>query len=256
MRFEIFHPCDALRAYVACFIISENEPALPYTVLPDTALVMGFQYKGQLALVSEHGARPLATAGITGLQQEHRRFLNSQFTGTVLVKFKPGGAASFFRLPLHELFGQSLSLDLLAPRSASIRVEEQLGEARSDTARIEVIEDFLLSCKVDQPEDKLAIAAVQLITQSGGAIRIAELAKQLYTSASPLEKRFRSRIGASPKKFAQIIRFQNLLASSGNVHSAAAKAYEGGYFDQAHFINDFRRFSGQTPQAFFAGKLR
>ena len=254
MRFEVFYPCAALSADVACFIISENETASPYTVLPDTALVMGFQYRGRLAIVREDGAQPLAAAGITGLQQAYKRFQAITPTSTILVKFRPAGATAFFRPPAHELFGQSCSLDLLIPRAAISIIGEQLSEAHSDSARIRVTEAFLLSCKKEIRQDALVLEAVRLIEQSAGKIRMAALAKQLYTSASPLEKRFRSRIGSSPKQFASIVRFQRILASSNNSHNAAARAYEAGYFDQAHFIKDFHRFSGQTPEVFFTGR--
>ncbi|MBE7170267.1 MAG: helix-turn-helix transcriptional regulator [Williamsia sp.] len=255
MRFELFHPCAALTPYIASFVIAESEATLPYAVLPDTSLVMGFQYKGRLAAVSGTGAQqPLSTIGITGLHMECRHFQNLLPTGTVLVRFKPGGAAAFFRQPVNELFGQSLSLDLFTPPAAIRFVEEQLGEAHSDAARIKVIESFLMSCKMSRPQDALVLEAVRLIERSAGVIPIAQVAKSLYTSASPLEKRFRSCIGTSPKKYAQIVRFQSILTAGNPRQGAAARAYEAGYFDQAHFIKDFRRFSGQTPEAFFTGK--
>ena len=254
MRFETFQPCEALRNEIACFIISENDSEQPYIVLPDTALVMGFQYKGRLSSLINDEAHELATSGITGLQNGFRLFKNIHATGSILVRFKPGGASAFFRLPVHELFDQSLSLDGLISRRVVSIIEEQLQAACSDTARIRIIEAFLLSRRHSPNPDPLVMNAVALIQRAGGNIRIAQLARELYTSSSPLEKRFRSRIGATPKKYAAIIRFRNIISAGQAAKSPANGAFEAGYFDQAHFIKDFRRFTGTTPGQFFSAK--
>jgi hypothetical protein len=59
----------------------------------------------------------LAISGISGLADHSRIFRNSPYVGSVLVFFKAGGAANFFRQPLHEIFRDSVSLDNLMLRS-------------------------------------------------------------------------------------------------------------------------------------------
>lgn len=251
MRFEIFEPCDALKGEIASFVVSENEGNEVYHVLPDTALVLGFQYNGRIALVTDNLYRPMAAAGITGLQNSVRSFKSITSTGSVLVKFKPGGAASFFRLPLHELFEQSLSLESMIDQKLIDIVEQKLEAAVNDIARIKIVESFLLSIRKVRQRDILVEGATALIQQARGNIRISDLAKQLLTSPSPLEKRFRSIIGASPKKYASIVRFKSIINASKDSCTPAARAYKAGYFDQAHFIRDFKRFTGQTPEEYF-----
>src|ERR1700742_4080618 len=111
MKFQVHLPCDQLLPYVKHLIISENEHAGTYQVLPDTALVIGFQYRGKLAYLADDQAHPLTTAGITGLRDTYRVFQNTAGVGSVLVVFRENGAAMFLRHPLHELFGESLSLE-------------------------------------------------------------------------------------------------------------------------------------------------
>ena len=111
VKFQVYLPCDQLLPYVKHLIISENENANTYQILPDTALVIGFQYRGKLAYLTDAQTHPLATSGITGLMDTYRIFQNTAGTGSVLVVFRENGAARFLRQPLHELFGESLSLE-------------------------------------------------------------------------------------------------------------------------------------------------
>ena len=98
--------------------------------------------------------------------------------------------------------------------------------------------------------DKLITEAVKLIYESKGNIRIKELNEKLFISQSPLEKRFRKVVGTSPKKFASIIRFNAVLEDISTTKSLSEICYENHFFDQAHFIKDFKQFTGETPEKF------
>ncbi|HEV2482456.1 MAG TPA: hypothetical protein VGS79_22480 [Puia sp.] len=78
-------------------VISETGGAGAYPILPDTALVMGFQYAGKLAYLHNDDTRFLAPAGITGLLDRYRLFKNGPATGSVLITFREMGLAAFIR---------------------------------------------------------------------------------------------------------------------------------------------------------------
>ena len=86
-----------------------------------------------------------------------------------------------------------------------------------------------------------------------GSIAISNLSHTLNTSERSLERIFRERVGLSPKKFARIVRFQNILRTIENVPDSKMldAALTFGYFDQSHMIRDFREFSGKSPQDYF-----
>ena len=254
MKFDIYIPTDILKPYIQSFVIQETVDENVYKVLPNTGLVIGFQYKGKLSYLDNENEKPLSTSGITGLRDSYRVFKNSKDIGTVLVFFKEAGAASFFRQPLHELFRESISLDNFMLRSELLLLEERLYEARSDETRIEVVEEFLISRLAYVEPDQLVLAALALIHKSKGNIRIKELMQQLHISQSPLEKRFRQAVGASPKKFASIVRLKNAIQHYSPQDSLTALSYEAGYYDQAHFIKEFKTFTGDTPETFFRSK--
>lgn len=250
MRFESIQPVAALRPYVAKLVISENAELQTYTVFPSTTLVAGFQYKGKLTLLSEGSTETLSTAGITGLTNAPKQFSSTAGTGTILIYFTETGLSFFTRLPIHELFNQSISLDCLFLPGQIAVVEEKLSGADTDKGRINIVERFLVDQLREIEQDRLVVEAVRLIHESKGILRISELHKKLHTSASPLEKRFRQRVGTTPKKFASIVRFNTALAALGNGKSLTEICYDSNFFDQAHFIKDFSQFSGQTPERF------
>jgi AraC-like DNA-binding protein len=251
MRFEIFMPSNILKPYIKHFVISENPVSEAYKVLPNTSLVLGFQYKGRLSYLDHQNEHPLASSGITGIQSTYKIFKNTEPIGSILVFFKEMGASFFFKPPIHELFAESIALDLLVPKSLIAQQEELLQAANTDRQRLQVIELFLISQLKDKDTDPLVVAAVQYIEQSKGMIRISELAEKLNTSKSPLEKRFRNVIGASPKKYASIVRFRTILEEHQKYASFTELSYALGYFDQAHLIKDFKTFTGCTLEEYF-----
>lgn len=254
MSYQTYIPCDILKPYVSSLAVSEAAEESVYKVLPGTGLVIGFQYKGRLSRMEEGKPVLLDTAGITGLNDQFRVFQNIAGTGSVLVYFREAGAAPFFRQPLHELFRESVSLDNLVLRSELLITEEQLCEATTDAGRISIIERFLIARLQPAEQDKLVLAALALIHKAKGVIRISELAKALHTSQSPLEKRFRKAVGASPKKFASVVRLKQVLQQYDPQNTLTGLGYEAGFYDQAHFIKEFRRFTGESPETFFTAR--
>jgi AraC-like DNA-binding protein len=250
MRFETILPAERLRPYIKHFIISENELESTYKVLPSSALVIGFQYKGQLATVKGEIQNKLSSSGITGISDRYKVFQNTAGVGTILVCFTDTGFMHFASHPANELFNQSVSLDNIFDRSKIAETEDLLGNAKTDKQRIYVVEQFLLSHLKEIQKDKLIIEAVKLIYQSRGAIRIKELNERLFISQSPFEKRFRRLVGTTPKKFASIVRFNTVLDDLKTTKSLTEICYENNFFDQAHFIKDFKQFTGDTPENF------
>jgi AraC-like DNA-binding protein len=252
MRFDFVIPCDILKPFIKTFAIQEAEEERSYKVLPDTNIVIGFQYKGRLSVIENLQETKLATAGITGLTDRYKVFKNSGSIGSVLVYFRETGARAFFKQPLHELFQESISLENFILRSELLVLEEQLNEARTDQDRIKIVEQFLIARMTVEAPDKLVAAALALIHQHKGNIRIAVLAQQLHTSQSPLEKRFRQTVGTSAKKFAAIVRLKHTFKNFTPGKSLTELGYEAGFYDQAHFIKEFRSFTGESPSQYFA----
>lgn len=250
MKFDKHFPIERLRPYIKYFVVSENELESKYKVFPSSGLVIGFQYKGQLATVGNNTESKLKSAGITGISDSYKIFKNSADIGTVLVYFTEVGFTHFASHPANELFNLSISLDDIFEKIKVNEVEEKLAFASTDKLRVKVVEQFLLSQLKDIETDKLIVEAVRLIYQSKGTIRIKEINEKLFISQSPLEKRFRKVVGTTAKKFASIVRFNSVLDNMNETKTLTEICYENNFFDQAHFIKDFKQFTGDTPENF------
>lgn len=246
-----FIPGKLLQPFVRKITIEESHNVV-YKVLPVPGLVMGFQYSGTLFSVEGAKTEQLQNAGITGFPTHWRLFKTAPDTGTVLVHFRETAAGMFFREPLHEISGKSIPLDQLIPFVHLKEVEDKLSEARSDVARANIVESFLVSRLQPRLNDALIGEAVRQIYLNGGVVRIGELAKNLNLSKSPFEKRFRKTTGTSPKKFASVVQFQNALSLFDPGRSLTELSLAAGYFDQSHFIRHFRSMTGESPDRFFA----
>ncbi len=135
-------------------------------------------------------------------------------------------------------------------RSELSVLEEKLQEAKTDKKRINIVEQFLISKMHLGKTDEMVLSALALIHRNKGDIRMKELTEKLHISQSPFEKRFRQTVGLSPKKFASIVRLKHTIKSYTPQKSLTALSYESGFYDQAHFIREFKNFTGQTPHRF------
>jgi AraC-like DNA-binding protein len=249
MKFDQHFPTETLKPYIKYFVVSENELENEYKVFPSLGLVVGFQYKGRLTVIKDYNERTLASAGITGISDSYKVFKNSADIGTILVYFTEIGFTHFASHPANELFNLSIGLDDIFDKNSITEIEEKLAFASTDKQRIQIVEHFLLAQLKDIQTDKLIVEAVRLIYKSQGAIRIKELNEKLFISQSPFEKRFRTLVGATPKKFASIVRFNTIL-SNLNEKPLSEICYENSFFDQSHFIKSFKQFTGETPENF------
>lgn len=249
-----FLPKPALAPYVGYYLIAVSDGEEAHQVVPDTGLVMGFQLQGRLYKKNGTDWMPLSTEGITGLQDRVNSFASTRPTTSLLLYFKVGGAAAFFPQPLQELFGESIALDQLLLHSQLEALKAQLAEAAQNPERIRCIERFLMSRLKPIKPDPLVMAALALLHKTNGSIRIEAITRQLHTSQSPLEKRFRQAIGCTPKKFASLLQFKWSLQHYRHAKSLGDLGHSAGYFDQAHFIKTFKQFTGKSPLDYFGGK--
>lgn len=159
--------------------------------------------------------------------------------------------------------GQSLSRAVveLSDLMDSHQIElmwEQLRSVRDTSARFDLLESFLRRVRGanQRPISDCVLWGLDLISQTQGNVLIDEICRHAVVSRKHLNERFRDEIGLSPKKYARILRFASVIetiASASTVNWAEA-AVEAGYYDQSHFVREFRSFSGETPADFLRAR--
>jgi AraC-like DNA-binding protein len=251
MQVTVLAPSARLAQFVARYIVVEAGEDTTRVLLSERGLFLGVRYAGAATLLENGGATRLANATVTGIHSSARRMLTHAGGGIVLALFEPAGASRFLRVPLHELFGAHVPLDALLPRLEVELLGEQLASQPDHARRVSVLEAFLLAQLSNEETDPVALAAVRAIESSRGALRIASLARELGIRQDPLEKRFRRAVGASPKQLASIVRLHHAIDIAKRSANWAQVAHDAGYFDQSHFIREFRAMTGEPPTRFF-----
>src|SRR5262249_35452663 len=188
----------------------------------------------------------------------HHFVIDAACQAVMGVHFKPGGAFPFFRLPAGELHDTHVSLDTLW-RSKADELRERLLEARAPAARFAILEQSLLLGAARPLERHPAVAiALKEFQAVPHARTVAGVAKLVGLSPRRLIQVFRDEVGLTPKRFCRVQRFQEALRLVGQRPGVewAQLALACGYFDQAHFINDFRDLTGLSPTTYLAQRGR
>jgi len=243
-------PSAALRPFVKQFLVVETEADDTSTLLPATSLVLGFRFGGIGRQVV--GGQPVELPRFTmaGLRDSVRT-LTHEKGGILLATFTETGAAALLREPVDSLFNATIPFDCLVDRTLLRPLEDRLFEAKGHAERAEELDRFLLSQLRDATPDFEVAQALASIRSAHGSVRIAELAQRAGLSQSAFERRFRKTVGTSPKLFASIVRLQYVVDRQAAGGSLAEIAHDAGYFDQPHFVKDFKAFTGQAPESFF-----
>ena len=162
------------------------------------------------------------------------------------VHFRPGGAFPFLGVPLSDLENAHVGLDQIWGR-AGIELHERLIDTPTMAAQFSILENFLLSRPWSSARRHPCVAAVLAAIEDNPSIRMADIRDLVGMSTKRLIALFRAEVGLSPKAYARIRRFQAALRLLGTGTAGARVAAEVGYFDQAHFVREFRSFTGMTP---------
>jgi hypothetical protein len=187
MQMERYIPVPALQPFIRDILFIECATATHNLVLPDILLNLVIRFKGSVAVHNQ--LLPLAT--LTGLTRSPKQISYSANSANLLIRFLPGGAAAFFKEPLHEFMHQTAPANKLKGYSDLHLVAEQLSAMPGNTQRLSFIQRLLLSRLHKESPDALIRAAIEKINAAKGTLSMHGLSQQLYLSQDAFEKRFR-----------------------------------------------------------------
>ena len=259
MRYEEFHPAEPLSQHVKCLWILEDQSiqaAPPERILPDGCTEMVFHLGDPFQQHGENGTidrQPLAM--MVGQMKQHLLIQPTGKVSVLGVRFWPGGAYPFLEVPQNEIAGRVVGLDAVLG-SLAATLHARIADGTSSSERFRLVEQVLLARlgEFRKPDDRLS-QAIQLIFQAGGCLPMDSLGKTLGVNARALDRTFNTRVGIPPKTLCRIVRFQRvfkLLEERGAGPSWPQIALECGYYDQSHFIKEFKAFAGKEPTGYLA----
>ncbi|HEV7642317.1 MAG TPA: helix-turn-helix domain-containing protein [Pyrinomonadaceae bacterium] len=254
--YKEFEPSDILAEFIKCFWVLERtyDGETPCeNILPDSYIEFILNF-GVPYYLKDKGDLPFAF--MVGLLKQP---LPAYADGTVkllCVRFYPWGLLSFFDIRLEQNINTDFTFDL--PEELKTKLNEFAQKQEYENA-IGQLQNFFLEKYLTANFDKQTVsAAAQVLYRERGECRIEDLARMCFTTQRTLERNFNDKLGLSPKSYASNVRFDK--AKKKLTHDPfidlTALAQDSGYYDQAHFIKDFKTYCGCTPSEFAEGIKR
>ncbi len=190
-------------------------------------------------------------AMVSGLHLQSYQLKIPPSSEIMSVRFNRGAFKFIYPGRLNDFINQNIPLVDLWPIEGK-KLIDNLKKYKDYTQRIGVLASFIQS--IVTPRNYSVIdRSVQSILTSQGMIKIVNLENQSHLSSAQFRKRFREEVGLPPKQFCKVIKINAILSAlkSNQTHKPLTElVYDFDYFDQSHFIKDFKSVVGQTPSQF------
>jgi AraC-like DNA-binding protein len=253
VKYHEQRPHAILQDTVKCFWTHEATYSVDtiQPITPDGCVELIFNFGSPYLLRTTTPPCVLPTAVIVGFQ---KKTLPISVDGTVKVVAARLFAWGALALLQHEISAPSGTVTALSTAWDTLvqRLRNQVAQGRYEEAAT-TLQDFLIQKALLRAYDlKLVRTAAKLLYHTKGQCRIEELADYCHASVRQLQRGFQRAVGASPKFFARTLRFeqaQRRLMFEPETELTEL-AYQCGYFDQAHFIKEFKAFTGTTPSEY------
>jgi AraC-like DNA-binding protein len=165
------------------------------------------------------------------------------------IKFKPGAFYPFVNVPIARFTDRAIDLsDMFG--AAGIALEQAILALEDQDAMIEAAEHFLRA-QLPQYDQNITLInqVIDLIIVDGTIIKVDDIVTRLHLTKRWLQRIFNQYVGVSPKWVIKRYRLHEAAEklAHGQAENWAALALQLGYFDQTHFIKDFKAIVGKTP---------
>ena len=174
----------------------------------------------------------------------------------LIVQFKMGKASPFLIEPMHKLTDFVVDGELVMNPEILV-IRERLQEYESPQQKFHCLENQLLKIYIRHlRENSFVEFAVSSIVAEPGQSSIKAISEKAGYSQKHIIKLFKDHVGVTPKEFLKVIRFQKAIQQIERQKAVdwSAVAHDCGFYDQSHFIADFKLFSGYTPTAYLEQK--
>jgi len=251
---------NILKQYIQYFLFFKKASSdiLNYTTFPNNNLCLAIYKENNVHYTNNNrGNSCIIKQGGTNFISRFYGFhkmpfnvnVNSQLDQICIV-FHPSALRAFSCEKYDDLMFLDNVFDIFSEADSSVL--ERIFEENECSKRAEILEQVLLNNLRFEIPHQLKEALFFISKYNDENLTVEALAKMLAISTPTLFRLFKNHLGQSPKAYLKTIRFRNVLNEILNrQHSLTSIAHLNQYYDQAHFINDFKLFSGYSPKQLF-----
>lgn len=261
--FQEYAPHPALQSFIRHYWIlhirldpktpREHLPVKPYPPTTEQCLYF-YPFDLPCSVKTGNQAPEEATSGIMVGQPLSRMNITINTNYLMLkVSFQPGSLFRLLGVPMNLLVDGHADLEAITGKAVK-EVSERLPEATDYAGMVQLVEEFLLRKAAQCRQVVLPIDIIaQQMLRPGAYHQLDRLAYDSCLSTRQFERKFRERVGVSPKLFTRIARFRYAyrLREDDPLRSWIDIAYTCGYYDPNHLVKDFQQFAGTSPGQLF-----
>lgn len=257
MKLQFIQPQHELTPYITKFWVFENDNGLVNhgtLIAPNAKAKIIIPYKNTLTTTDNKQTAMCKEGDICfiGIRDVPVTLGSPQgASGSIGIELTTDGAHRFIKVPMYELTNTLFSFSELYGREAK-ELLEKMHDEENPKQKIKLIQEFLFHQLIGENKNNSIINySVNFISSLHGLVSIKELERKTGYSKRYLDMLFKNHLGISPKTFATIQRFQHFYKniSNDNAFSSSTNIYEL-YYDQSHFIKEFKRYTGFTPSQY------
>jgi AraC-like DNA-binding protein len=253
-----FKPIAPLRPFVQCIWTMKargEDFAEPQRLVPDGNIEVMLHYGDSSSQAWTSGSKNIDIHKGSCLVGQRPGYYFTSASGDVDfigISFKPGGLSPFIHQPVEDLTGSIIPLKLLN-NALFLEIEERIVELQDIASRIELIES-LLTKNLQANRDRLENVErfIPLVHTISNYSSVAHFLREHIIHERKLQRDFDHHVGLTPKFLQRVLRFREAAHAmfTASFKNLTALAYDCGYYDQAHFINEFKYFSGVSPRQY------
>lgn len=253
MEYREYKPNKFLSQFIECFWSAKADQP-PFreqeSLIPDGTVELMFNFGDDYAQINENGRDIIKGSHVIGIRKQSLFISQTHRQNFFSIRFRPGGTFPFFKIPAYIFTNTFSSLDELLSKEYK-ELEERLAETENNQRRVEITERYLLQ-QLHTCNDYPFVKACTVELFRNSSTKVNHLAAEFNTTYKTIERKFKQVIGLTPVELLKVKRFNKAVHAmySCQYNSLSEVAVACGYYDQSHFIREFKQLTRYSPRQF------